>query len=240
MNISSLRSNKDILATMLFGSTARKDADQYSDKDIFVLCRNVNAIELLNIRKNYLSEEIKDHNNFCFYRHKDVIRMAEKGSLFLWHLKLQGRMLFSKDNSLEKVLETLKPYNNYKEDLCFYGKLLDDVNESLNIWGRISEYDYSQLFTITRNICILLCYYKDEPKFGRTNAYIKAKRLFGKKLPLSEYVYTNLCAWKLWYERGIRPNKKLDNNKMDSLNIINHIEYLLKYAKALTYERITI
>ena len=232
MNISSLKKSKVILAAMLYGSTARKDSDAYSDKDIFILCDDMNAHELLKIKKNLIAPAFADQMSVSTYRLNDVIAMSKKNSLFMWHLKLQGKIIFSKNRILDQILETLEPYNNYQEDLECYTKLLADVKNSLTKWGYLNEFDISLLFTIARNICILLCYHQGAPKFGRSNAYLKANRIFRDNFPMPDKVYQKLCSYKIWYERGIKMNRD-SNNEFNSNTIIDHMNDLLSFAKGI-------
>ena len=67
--------------------------------------------------------------------------MAKNGSLFLWHLKLQGKVIFSKNAVVEEVFSSLKQYDNYQQDLNYYGELLEDVIISMKKRGMLSEFD---------------------------------------------------------------------------------------------------
>lgn len=231
MNLTSLAEAKDVLAVVLFGSTARKDKDAYSDKDVFVLCKDVSLAQLLKIKNEFIKPRIKQAEGVCCYMYKDVVLMAEKGSLFLWHLKLQGNVVFSKESLLEKIFDTLKPYANYRKDLDYYNNLLDDVKESFRQRNKLSEFDLSLLFTIARNTCIVISHHLGTPKFGRSNAYLFVKKTFGEKLPFPDWLYPKLCSWKLWYERGIKTNSDL-NNESKCKDIIDHVDRLIEFAKA--------
>lgn len=232
MNIRSLQKSKVILAAMLYGSAARKDSDAFSDKDIFILCEDMNLRELMETKKNLIEPAFTNQITVSTYRLSDVIVMSKRNSLFMWHLKLQGKIIFSKNQLLDKILETLEPYNNYQEDLECYTKLLDDAKNSLTKWGYLNEFDMSLLFTIVRNICILLCYHQGTPKFGRSNAYLKANRIFRNNFPMPDKVYQKLCSYKIWYERGIKMNRG-SNKGLNSNKIINHVDDLLVFAKGI-------
>lgn len=231
MNLKSLEESEDILAVVLFGSTARKDGDAYSDKDIFVLCKDLSLDELLKIKSNFILPKVERKEGICCYRYKDVVLMAETGSLFLWHLKLQGNVIFSKDTLLEEIFDALKPYANYRKDLDYYNNLLGDVKESFRKRNKLSEFDLSLLFTIARNTCIVISHYLGTPKFGRSNAYLVVKKAFGEKLPFPDWLYPKLCSWKLWYERGIKTHSDL-NNELKCKDIIEHVDRLIEFAKA--------
>jgi predicted nucleotidyltransferase len=230
MNLKELKESPEVLSIVLFGSTARRDDDQYSDKDIFVMCRDLDIENLLKIKEDFIIPAIGYIDGISCYRHKDVLLMAHKGSLFLWHLKLQGKILFSKQNSFENILATLQPYKNYEEDLSIYRELLSDVIDNFQKRKTISEFDISILFTIVRNVCILLCYHEVVPKFGRSNAYITARRLFAEGLPLEETVFPKLCSYKLWYERGVKPGRDLFQDFPIS-STLEQIGHLIEFAR---------
>ncbi len=230
MNIDQLSESVQVLAVVLFGSAARKNGDAFSDRDIFVLCKDLPLAELLKLKQNFILPRVGEGDGVSCYRHKDVLLMVRKGSLFLWHLKLQGNIIFSKDGVLEKIFAMLKPYENYEKDLNDCVDLLGDVKKYLAKWKEPNEFDLSVLFTITRNACILLCYHSGNPKFGRSNAYMTAKRIFGQNFPLSDWVYPRLCAWKLWYERGIEPHGDIgDESELEA--IVEEVGTLLEFAR---------
>lgn len=216
-----------IIGVMLFGSSARGDSDEHSDKDIFVLCKNVEYAELLDT-KRIVETSLQNSASACTYRLADAMKMASQGSLFMWHLKLQGKTVFSKGRAIERVLEAIVPYGGFQQDLELYGTLLDDVKTCYSRNGYLNEFDLSLLFTIVRNICIVLCYREGQPKFGRSNAYLAARRLFPKTLPLSANVYPMLCAHKLWYERGVKLNPDAQTQVQE---VIDEVEELLEFAK---------
>jgi len=230
MNLRVLEESSEVLSIVLFGSTARRDTDEYSDKDVFVMCRNIDFENLQKIKEDLIIPAIGYTDGISCYRHEDALLMAQKGSLFLWHLKLQGKVLFSKQNSYENVLASLKPYKDYEKDLSFYTGLLSDVNDSFQKRKSISEFDISVLFTIVRNVCILLCYHETMPKFGRSNAYITACGLFVQGLPLKEWVFPKLCSCKLWYERGVKPERNLLQD-FPVCSVLEQIGNLIDFAK---------
>ena len=77
---------------------------------------------------------------------------------------------------------------------------------------------------------MLLCYHEGIPKFGRSNGYLTAKKIFGKKFPLANWLYPKLCSWKLWYERGIKPKVAVDD-MIISESMVRQVENLLEFAK---------
>lgn len=190
---------------------------------------NLDIEKLIKIKEDFIVPTFGYEEGISCYRHEDVLLMAQKGSLFLWHLKLQGKVLFSKEDSFENVLANLQPYEDYEKDLSLYTVLLSDVTKSFQKRKTISEFDVSVLFTIVRNVCILLCYHEATPKFGRSNAYITARSLFAEGLPLEETVFPKLCSCKLWYERGVKPERDLIHD-FQTRSTLEQIERLINFA----------
>lgn len=230
MNLRYLEESPDILAVMLFGSAAREDSDTCSDWDIFILCVDLSLNELLRVKQYVIRSLIGDRGSVCAYRRRDVVIMASKGSLFLWHLRLEGKIIFSKDGVLEEILAGLKRYCSYADDLNCYKGLLGDVKLSVKKWYVLSEFDLSLLFTISRNVCMLLCHHEHKPTFGRFDVYSVASDMFREKFPLSERLYRELCSWKMWYERGVKLNSSLPNEIECSI-MVREVEGLLEFAE---------
>ena len=231
MNLCHLENDPNIIAVVLFGSQARNDSDDYSDKDIFVLCSCTDIVELIKIKKHYDKVYAGFSTGLCCYRMADAEAMASAGSLFMWHLKLQGKVVFSKCRIFEDMLDKLRPYTKYKTDLRYYGELLTDVVDSYDKRAMLSEFDMSVLFTIARNVCILLCHSLGNPKFGRSNAYLYAQSVYKDVFPLDEWIYPFLCSQKLLYERAIDVNRD-EVNSCSHRNIIGQIQRLLEFAEA--------
>jgi hypothetical protein len=231
VSIESLSDSPDVVAVVLFGSTARRDEDAYSDKDVFVLCEDIGLLAVVDLKKNVIYPRIGQEEGVSCYTTSVVRRMADKGSLFLWHLKLEGKTVFSKNGILEEIYARLAPYARYAEDITSYHELLQDVRESLRHHAHISEFDLSLLFTIARNTCILLCHHAGTPKFGRSNAYLWASHLFGAEFPLPDSVYQQLCAWKLWYERGRVPPMR-PSSDLDVPSVIEYLAQLIQFARS--------
>ncbi|TKJ36171.1 MAG: hypothetical protein CEE38_12135 [Planctomycetes bacterium B3_Pla] len=230
MNFSLLENNPSIIAVVLFGSQARNDSDDYSDKDIFVLCSCADIVELVKIKKHYGKVYAGSSIGLCCYRRVDAEAMANTGSLFMWHLKLQGRIVFSKHHIFEDILDRLKPYSKYNTDLLYYRELLTDVVDSYDKRFTLSEFDMSVLFTIARNICILLCHSLGNPKFGRSNAYLYVQSVYKDVFPLDDWIYPFLCSQKLLYERAIDTNRDEVDNCSHRV-IIGQIQSLLEFAE---------
>lgn len=88
----------NILSIVLYGSRARRDPDKSSDFDvcIFTKVRQDEKIILENIADIVSQLRSQKITPTC-YTDSVVNSMLERGSLFLWHLKLEGVILYGED-----------------------------------------------------------------------------------------------------------------------------------------------
>lgn len=190
-----------IITVITFGSKARGDNDENSDSDIFILCENIDFREISDLKSN-LGKLIKIHpSNFSIYCKTEFNLMLKKGSLFVWHLKLEGKIIFSRID-LDSIFKELQPYSNHKKDLLLYELLLGDSKESIILFG-VNIFDLATLFTVCRNCCMVICHKLNYISFGRLSVYYTTKELLKEKILLKESNYLMLLSWKLLYSRGI-------------------------------------
>ncbi len=218
----------NIQSIILYGSHARKDNDISSDFDLCVLTKKRESHELKQ-------EEIKEAigsletSNLTPVSYPDAVvdSMLEYGSLFLWHLKLEGKVLYGEDYFTNKI-KKLKPFKTHYDEIMYHSEMLQDVQSSWDFLSIPNEFDLSILFTLSRNTCMVLSHKAGKLSFGRLSSFSTAKELF-PDLPMSidEYIY--LSSWKIIYERDCdtkHPLPKPDEYK----KLLSDVEGLLNYA----------
>jgi predicted nucleotidyltransferase len=220
--------NPNILSIILYGSSARRDHDKSSDLDICILTkeRQAERISLEDIQEIVVPLQPTRITPTC-YPDSVVDSMLEHGSLFLWHLKLEGEVLYGEDYFASKI-KRLKNFENHQDEIKYHSELFQDLRRAWEHLFIINELDLSILFTVTRNTCMVLSHYAGKPSFGRISCFSSAKQLF-PNLPmlLDDYLY--LASWKIIYERGLESHQFLPNLKKYEVIILN-VEKLLKYA----------
>ncbi|PFS93955.1 nucleotidyltransferase domain-containing protein [Bacillus cereus] len=190
---------EDLLSIVLFGSKAREEEDDFSDVDIFLLVEDVpqaRIVEIINITKAKLPFR---NIGISLYTISTYKKLIFEGSMFLWHLKLEGKIIYKK--STLNLYNGLSPFNNFKKNYIIYESLLKKSELSFQENG-INEYDLSQLFFICRNLCLLTCFKVSSPTFGRISVYDKLIDIIGFK-PLSREHYIYLSQWRLNYTRAV-------------------------------------
>ena len=85
------------------------------------------------------------------------------------------------------------------------------------------------MFTLTRNVCILICNFNKEPFYGRRNAFEYCLKNY-TNFPLTQKTYTSLELLKLLYDRGAYFEKSREN-LFDYNEAIQEVHLLLLFAK---------
>ena len=145
----------DADAVWLYGSYSRGDSDGLSDIDVLLITDGQ------NLRPTYdaLEDAASDVSVSC-YVWDEIEMMAEYGSLFLHHLKLEGRPIAEGQRCqgrLRKILDGLGPYQLARRDLIGFRQVLNDVVESLSDGHASLQYELSTLGTVFRHASILSC-----------------------------------------------------------------------------------
>jgi hypothetical protein len=229
MNLGELEEYADVLTVVEFGSAARGDDDEHSDIDLFIMCRDMPAENIIELRNKCVRPGIGSAMNVSAYKQADVLEMAGSGSLFLWHLKLEGRVVFSKGGIFQNIVAKLRAYNGYEKNFKLYLQILGDVKESFDRRRTLNEFDYALLFTLARNTCMQLCMRHGSPEFGRKSVYIRAKEICGGALLMDEALYDHLFGWKTWYERGVCV-RGWDSTSYTCGSIIKGVERLVRFG----------
>ncbi|MGG0496407.1 nucleotidyltransferase domain-containing protein [Priestia megaterium] len=227
-----------LLCVILFGSAARGDGDEYSDVDIFLLVDNIPQESIDQITETVKSKLGYPNIGVSLYRKDIYNKLLLDGSMFLWHLKLEGKFIYVKENVV--LFEHLQPFTNFSKNLITYKNLYIQTTKSLKLNG-INAFDLSQLFFICRNICLLTCFKLGYPTFGRLTVYSKLTECINvTPLDWSNYIY--LSEWRLNYTRGAGRKVKYPTED-ELLKLLEQIDALMNICKRIirgedTYEQI--
>ena len=152
-------------AVWLYGSHARGVVDSCSDLDILIATDTLTSIE--EIQSN-VPLKLNDAS-LTVYSWNEIKLMAEYGSLFLQHLKLEAVPLYESPSHrgvLRRLLGKMPDYKLARRDIRGFRVVLEDVAEALSDGGQ-KEYELSVLATVIRHSSILGCWLLNQPSFGR-------------------------------------------------------------------------
>lgn len=108
---SSPRPSSPVAAEAIFGSTARGDKDGLSDRDILIVDDSYGAL-----RRRKLELEASGWS-VAPYTFKRLGTLAERGSLFIQHLKAEAVILNDSGLRLAKLLDSYRPNSSYFPEL---------------------------------------------------------------------------------------------------------------------------
>ena len=217
---------ENIKSVILYGSYGRGNERSNSDVDVCLFYRTNIAITEENLRK-FCPNLPQKQLTVSGYPHKAITEMVEYGSLFLWHLKLEGKILYG-NKYFRSALENLKTFDRHNDEILYHNSLLKDLKKAFNRILIPNECDLSLLFTIARNTCMILSHKCGIPVFDRYECYRTVNQLF-RDLPLSNLTFEYLSKWKSIYERIPDSNVNLpDIDKMRT--IILELDHLLDFA----------
>jgi len=185
-------------ALWLYGSHARGDADFQSDFDVFAVTDSAitNQEVASIIRSNPPLLKVSR------YSWSEIEGMASYGSLFLHHIRLEGKCLFegcASAGRLKAILDALGPYKRAQLDAAAFRTTVQDVRASLERGGSI-PFELSVLSTVLRHSAILGCYVSGSPTFGRFRPVQRIVGLWGLDQGIAS-LFADLYRHRLWTDQ---------------------------------------
>lgn len=150
--------------TLLYGSQARGEADSLSDTDVAVVSGAPGAD----------------------YSWSDISRLRDYGSLFLWHLHLEGRVIDGDPEGRRAwatATSDIPTYSRTERDLAAFDVVLDDVAEALKVGDTNLTFEGDILARTVRHAAILVCYLTGAPVFSRYGSVATAAGRLGVPVP---------------------------------------------------------
>jgi predicted nucleotidyltransferase len=201
---------EEVEAVLLFGSQVRGDSDSSSDVDIAAFV-NVNSADALIEVKKRLCVSAPECN-LSVYSLPTANLMANDGSLFLWHLKFEGKYLFSRGRSFHVIMDSLKPYSCDKalRDVGTFEEVLKDVRASLTSGPELTLYEAATLFSILRSLGMIASVVDGCPNFRRVEPIEYLSRLMGGELAISDSDIECLVRARHLYARNVGDDVEID------------------------------
>jgi hypothetical protein len=219
-------SHPAVIGIIEFGSTARNDADHYSDKDIFAVVEDVDADVLDTLRIAVAKDYNTTPPSVACYSSSSFDQMIAHGSLFTWHLRLEGRILSDPDAVFAEAFANLAPYNAFATDLARFKDIYTDARDAYIESNILDTFERHVLFVVVRNVCMLLTARRGQPTFGRRTVVPTARY---PELPLSASVAESLAAGHLTYMRNI-PITQSQTEFAEPDRIVREVAALLDFG----------
>lgn len=224
--IHNLEFKDNIREIYLFGSVARGDQDEKSDIDILIVIDDCPEAEYIKCKDKFSSVLNVPVSWLSIYRINKIIKMHSIGSYFLWHIKKEGKVIYSRDNELATLLLSLPSYTSIKNDLKEYSEILSDIVDELDNQYICIEYELSVLASLVRNTCIAISFLNGRLDFGRNSAVMYCVCKYQINITIEEY--SDLYRYRLYNAGKIKsvPSGKIDQLKKwikienDLLNIL--------------------
>lgn len=223
------KSNIAIEDIYIYGSYARGESDIYSDIDILVVINTQEYKDIINIKDNMKSKLNIPRDWISIYSYNRIEEMKQYGAYFLWHLKLEGKKVYSRKRYLENTLKSIPKYKKCKMDLIQYNDICIDIENSVKKEQYNIYYELNVLASIVRNASIAFCFLNNKYIFSRykpvkfvIDSISKNIGLKGINIDIREY--DELYKYRIIYNRGgLYPER-------DDL-----IEFLLKWINIAKY-----
>ena len=128
----------EIHSIILYGSRARHDNDKLSDIDLCLFTKEHRLKEIEDDElKSVFSKLQSDRINLTVYPSSVVDLMLESGSLFLWHLKLEGEVIFG-ENYFSSKIKKLQKFGNHCDEIKYQSELFHDLITTWKYLGIIN------------------------------------------------------------------------------------------------------
>lgn len=218
-------------AIWLYGSHARGVTDADSDLDIFVATSDLTGSEKI---ENTISQAWPGAS-LSMYTWREITRMAEYGSLFLQHLKIEATPLHESPSCrgvLRQILGDLPNYSLAARDVDGFNVVLEDVGEALDDDGS-ETYELAVLGTVIRHSAILGCWLLNRPTFGRLEPVSRFACLRGFEHAVGQQ-FPDLYSYRL-YADGRVGRERL--NKVPAVKWLARARGIVASVEELTGER---
>lgn len=146
----------------LYGSAARGDLDSRSDLDLLIVDDGCDR------------PASRRGASVVRYTWAEFREMSRYGSLFLRHLRAEGRIIDANDEGIlmmNSLLNSLPSYSRVSFDLHSFELAIADSESALAEGDTSIEFELASLATVMRHCAILGCYLMDCEDFTRYGAF---------------------------------------------------------------------
>lgn len=182
-------------ALVLFGSQARATATAESDVDVLVLSEDDPPV----IPDFVFGDRVLKGVQASHYTRSGLKRLLSPPSLFAWHLRAEGVILFDRSGWYTWQVSRLQPFLDHLADLSVLQQVLEEAKLSLSD-QRSLLFDAGVLATIARNAALIFTHFLGRPDFGPMSPLSIASP--APVFPIESEFYLRLIAARRAGERG--------------------------------------
>lgn len=186
----------------LYGSMARGDISQDSDCDLLIAISDCSEETFSSIKDATKMWHPELNCEIAIYQMSALKAMQAKGSLFLWHIRTEAQVVYSRGNQLAKLLSELVEYTSAKESIAEYCEIMHDIMDDDTDDIDVIQYNLSVMATLIRNTCIVCCYLIGNKQFGRTSPIRVCTTYFKNQFPIALEDYEQLYLYRVSINRG--------------------------------------
>jgi len=203
INFRAIERHPFVEAVTLFGSRARGDSDEFSDMDLAVFVKATHFMALGEIKSRLMNIPSDEEFSLSLYSTRTAEILAREGSLFLWHLNLEGKVLFERNKWISLLFSRLAPYELSKalRDLKTFENILNDVNAALGLGDSTLLFEAATMYAVLRNSAMIHTYTKGAPCFGRSEPIKRLAQDMGQGFPFTSSEIRTLQLLRLTYTR---------------------------------------
>jgi predicted nucleotidyltransferase len=202
---------KQLETLVLFGSRARGDCDLGSDTDVAAFGESASMSDLIRLKARLL-DVVGGECSLSVYSKRTAEAMAASGSLFLWHLRIEGKVIGQRSAWYGSLLTNLRPYSVQKarSDIDTFIVALEDAERSLSRSDAALLFEESNLFSILRSLGMIASMLDKEPCFSRLGPIQYLAGRMGAEFCLIEEEIQTLRAARLLYSGKSTAAPQLD------------------------------
>jgi len=180
----------------IYGSHARGDMDASSDIDILIAGDLAVPVKELMSKTPYSTTAA----SISRYSWDEIAKMANYGSLFLQHIRCEGKKIVearSCEGYFAELLAGMGEYQNAENDIKSFEIVVNDIQEAIQYSPRIFE--LSVLAMVIRHMCILGCWLLEKPTFTRVGPILTLTTHFALN-PTISAEFSDLYQFRLYSE----------------------------------------
>ena len=189
-----------IESILIFGSFVRGDSEEKSDIDILIIIDNCSPRKKFLTSLNIANEMDIPSGWISLFTISEFKKLCYTGSHFIWSLKLDGKILYSRNYFLERCFKKLPLYLNMKNDIYLSISRLNNLIFTIKSSKRNYGKEITLLGYLIRNTLMILSYTYGYINFNKYEVMDICSNISDLNIPFSKEDYHLLLSIKQDYK----------------------------------------